>query len=649
MSKHKHISIVGLGILVLILVLSLSPITPHATTFHSVAERQYFGMMAAHSIVDSSLIFPTATSCVGCHGPDPMQNAYIDNEGKDVNVFDDWQTSMMANSAKDPFWRAKVSHEVATFPQHRADTEDKCTSCHAPMGHYTKLIRGQGKYGIHDLLVDTVGMDGVSCGACHQMSERDLGNLFSGGLNYDTTRVMYGPFEFPFAPPMRDFVGFTPEYSEHINDEGLCAGCHTLVTNSYNTDGSLSDNFFAEQATYHEWLNSAYALGEGKQTCQNCHIPRIEDSIVISANYAFLEGRSPYGLHELVGGNVTMLKLMKDNKEALGIKATDAAFDETIAATEDMLQRRSLQMQMNVVSGQGADSLLVEVKVTNLAGHKFPSGYPSRRAVLQFAVVASAGDTLFQSGTFDEQWEVAGLDPEFEPHYNIIDDESQVQIYEFVTGDSDGKPTTLLEQAFVGLKDNRLPPRGFKKDHSTYDTVTIVGAALTDTNFNLFDSGVEGSGSDIIQYHIPLNGYTGPVDVYATMVYQPLPPRWMAPMFATKTDEIDTFKSMFDANDNEPVYMVRDTIADLFVNTVSTDQLVSQQQLSVYPNPTEGGIITLQSEKSIQYIQCLSNAGLSVPLSLDGEQTQLPDIPGTYYLHITFEDDTQVIKKVIRL
>ena len=649
MSRHKHISLVGFGILILILALSLSPITPHATTFHSAEERLYFNTIAAHSTVDSALIFPSSVSCVGCHGPDPMQNAYIDKDGNDVNLFDDWQTSMMANSAKDPFWRAKVSHEVAAFPQHRVDTEDKCTSCHAPMGHYTKLIRGQGKYGIHDLLVDTVGMDGVSCGACHQMSEKDLGNLFSGKLNYDTTRVMYGPFDFPFAPPMRDFVGFTPVFSEHINDEGLCAGCHTLVTNSYNTDGSLSGNFFAEQATYHEWLNSIYALGEEKQTCQNCHIPRIEDSIVISANYAFLEGRSPYGLHELVGGNITMLNLMKENKETLGINATDEAFDATIAATEDMLQRRSIELEMDVVADQGTDSLLVAVKVTNLAGHKFPSGYPSRRAVLQFAVLTSNGDTLFQSGTFDDQWEVAGLDPEFEPHYNRIENESQVQIYEFVTADSDGEVTTLLEQAFVGLKDNRLPPRGFKKDHSTYDTVTIVGAALTDADFNMFDNGAEGSGSDIIQYHIPLNGYSGSVDIHAAMVYQPLPPRWLAPMFATQTDEIATFKSMFDANDNEPVYMVRDTIANLFVNTVSTDQLVDKQQLNVFPNPTTDGKITLQSEKPIQHIQCVSNAGLSLPLSLHGEQATLPDTPGAYYLHVTFADATQVIKKVVRL
>jgi len=647
LTSHKHISLVGFGIFFIILILSFLPLTQQATSFHSEAERKYFAKMAAHPPLDSALIFPTAISCVGCHGPDPMQNAYIDNDGNDVNLYDDWQSSMMANSAKDPFWRAKVSHEVATFPQHQVDTEDKCTACHAPQGHYTKFIRGLGKYGMHDLLIDTVGQDGVSCGACHQMSEDQLGDLFSGKLVYDTTRVMYGPFEFPFAAPMTDFVGFEPVFSEHINDEGLCAGCHTLVTNSYDTEGNLTNNFFAEQATYNEWLNSTYALGEKKQTCQNCHIPRISDSIIISSNFIFLEGRSPFGLHELVGGNVTMLKLMKENKEALGINASDEAFDETIAATEDMLQRRSLNLETELMDMRN-DSLMIEVEVTNLAGHKFPSGYPSRRAVLQFVAVIEQGDTIFQSGIFDDQWEVVGLDPEFEPHYDLIQDESQVQIYEFVTGNSEGRFTTLLEQAFVGLKDNRLPPRGFRKDHITYDTVSIVGAAETDPNFNLRANGTEGTGADRIQYHIPLNSYSGLVHIHTSVVYQPLPPRWLAPMFATQTEEIDIFKTMFESNDNEPVYMVRDSILDIAVNQNSTHQILDNL-VSVFPNPTEDGHLTLSSEKSIKQVYCTTNAGLRLSLNPKSNQYTLPNEPGVYYLHITFEDDSQLIKKVIRL
>ena len=621
------------------------PYQQQATYFHTDSEKAYFGFIVNHTAVDSALIFPVGSACEGCHGKDPLNNAYVDRDGNDVNLFDDWQTSMMANSAKDPFWRAKVSHEVATFPQHQAATEDKCTSCHAPQGHFTHHIRGHGDYGFADLLVDTVGLDGVSCGACHQMSRTDLGDLFSGELNYDTTRTMYGPFEFPFGAPMADFIGFTPEFSEHINDEGLCAGCHTLVTNSYDTQGNETENFFAEQATYHEWLNSTYAKGEGKQTCQSCHLPRINDSIVISANFAFLEGRSPFGLHELVGGNVTMLNMIRDNKEALDIDASDEAFEATIASTKDMLQRRSLDLDLTLVE-QRDDTLSFDVRLTNLAGHKFPSGYPSRRAVVQFVMVEESGDTLFQSGVLDENWEVNDLDPEFEPHYDCITEEGQVQIYEFVTGDSEGNFTTLLEQAFVGLKDNRLPPRGFSVNHSTYDTVSIVGNALDDLDFNV-DQGTEGTGEDIIHYAIPVGSFSGVVDVYVSVIYQPLPPRWLQPMLETDTPEVNSFKAMFENNDNEPVIMVQDTIAGLLVNTLSTGS-IADSQVKIFPNPSISGEIKIRSEKLISGIVCTNNRGLSSKLKIQNGVCVLPKASGVYYLHITFRDGSQVTQKVIR-
>jgi hypothetical protein len=76
-------------------------------------------------------------------------------------------------------------------------------------------------------------------------------------------------------------------------------------------------------------------------TCQDCHFPRIKDPIVISSNYLFLEGRVPFGLHEMAGANTMMLKLMKENREALGITASAENFDKTIAATYAMLQDKS--------------------------------------------------------------------------------------------------------------------------------------------------------------------------------------------------------------------------------------------------------------------------------------------------------------------
>ena len=62
-------------------------------------------------------LFYGSGKCSGCHGVDP--NHLASKAGQtfpmvpmpdawDVNVVDDWRSSIMANSTKDPFWRAKV-------------------------------------------------------------------------------------------------------------------------------------------------------------------------------------------------------------------------------------------------------------------------------------------------------------------------------------------------------------------------------------------------------------------------------------------------------------------------------------------------------------------------------------------------------------
>ena len=52
--------------------------------------------------------FTTAGRCAGCHGRDLQGIASIDAQGRDVNVVDDWRSTMMANSVRDPFFRAKL-------------------------------------------------------------------------------------------------------------------------------------------------------------------------------------------------------------------------------------------------------------------------------------------------------------------------------------------------------------------------------------------------------------------------------------------------------------------------------------------------------------------------------------------------------------
>lgn len=616
--------------------------------FHTPQERQAFKAMMLEQ-VDPNIIFPTVSACVGCHGSDVHGRASVDLAGNDVNVVDDWSATMMANSAKDPFWRAKVSHEILLYPMHSAAIQDKCTSCHAPNGRYTAHYRGYGPYAMADLLRDTVGLEGVNCATCHKISEQNLGLTFSGEINFDTSRVLYGPYANPFAAPMIDFVGFEPLHSPHINDAGICAPCHTLITHPVNAAGQPLGTSFVEQATYHEWLNSTYGLQN--ITCQECHLPRIKDPVVISSNYIFLEGRSPFGLHEMAGANTLMLKLMKQNRQALDISASPQNFDKAITATLSMLQDKTLSLDLRLEELR-SDSVTFALQISNRAGHKFPSGYPSRRAVVSFVVLTEQGDTLFRSGILDANFEAEGHDPSFEPHYQLITRPDQAQIYEMVMGDAAGQPTTVLSRGYAPLKDNRLPPIGFTTQHSVYDTTRIYGHALNDPDFNRVN-GQQGSGADIVHYRVGIGGYRGRLHAHATVYYQSLPPKWMEEMFADSTPEIETFRAMFQQADRSPVAVKSAQLSDVFVDgTTALHEHWLAQAVRVYPNLTAAnGSCFIQTDASltIRSIQLLDIKGrLLATWPAGTHQLSMPaHIGGGVHLFSIVTDKGVVFKRIV--
>jgi hypothetical protein len=160
----KKSTLLALTVPAIVATLAFFPVENQEHTFHTEAEIALFrqmasqpklggfghsgqqNMVAPHSIIDSSILFPTSKSCNGCHGHDPNMVAFITSSGEDVNIYDDWRSTMMANSAKDPFWRAKVSHEIMVNPSHSNELQDKCTSCHAPAGHYQAKLHDHKEF-----------------------------------------------------------------------------------------------------------------------------------------------------------------------------------------------------------------------------------------------------------------------------------------------------------------------------------------------------------------------------------------------------------------------------------------------------------------------------------------------------------------------
>ena len=567
---------------------------PQAHAYHSPAELDELRGGGIGLASGANHYFRASGDCHGCHGPDTNGPVFANTTaaGVDVNAGDNWRSTMMGNSARDPFWRAKVSHEVTVNPAHQAALEDKCTSCHAPMGRHDEHMWNGGQYSIAELTNDPIALDGVSCMACHMQSADSIGLLFSGELRFDTNDVEFGPYTEIFGAPMANFVGYDPQHGEHINDAGLCAGCHTLITETADLSGNLTGGEFVEQATYHEWLNSIFNTDldpEGGVTCQGCHMPRLQEGIVISALYDFLTPRSPYGQHHFVGGNVFMLELLKDNIDELMLTSSSVRFDSTIARTTRQLQQQTLLLETTVMERTAAQAD-IDVKLTNLAGHKFPSGYPSRRAFIELHVQDDEGNTIFRSGNWEPDYEVHGHDATFEPHHDVITSEDQAQIYEMVMGDVNGNKTTVLERASTPLKDNRLTPPGFFTTSVVYDTCLIEGVPPEDIDFNKFEGGSEGSGTDITHYQVAMGGYTGAVTITAKIWYQSAPPRWMEEMFDHNTTEIDTFRIMYEAADGTPVLVKEQSIVDV---SLAVDD-IRESGLRIFPNPVRDGLLRIE-------------------------------------------------------
>ena len=587
----------------------------------------------------SNALFTGSGICAGCHGHDVAQLANVSEAGEDVNPTDQWQSSLMANSAKDPFWRAKVVHEVALNPDHQLELEDKCTSCHAPLGHFNAHHLGQEHYAMAQLFQDSLALDGVSCVACHQQAST-VGNAFSGELAFDSLTI-YGPYgagkdDAPLLQaPMQLYTPYENiMYGAHLDGSEACAGCHSLVTQTADMEGNLTGQDYIEQATYHEWLNSSYADdGDTPTDCQDCHMPEVSGGVVIASGQASLGPRAPFKKHILVGGNAQMLEIMRDNTEALGLSASVAQFDSTIAWTRDVLRNETVELSVqdaSWVDGLGS----VAVEVVNKTGHKFPSGYPARRAWIE--VVAHQGeDTLWHNGRWSPGGFLHGVDEgglaEYEPHYTTIDAEDQVQVYELVAVDVTGTPTNVLERAASSAKDNRLLPLGFSDDHEVYDTTRVEGLALYDLEF-AFESEL---GLDRLTYDMTASPSTDlPVVMDVRVWYQSMPPRWVAPMFDIQDSTIQAFQALFEAQGAAPELVAETSVSVPVVSSVSEQARHGQ----AFPNPTVDGRVTVVPPLAFQggMWELYDPKGSRVNHGQGGVlmELQLPAVPGTYVLQM---------------
>lgn len=524
-------------------------------------------------------LFAGSGLCEVCHSSD---GTVLTVNGIDVSSITYWRSTMMANSSKDPFWRAIVAEAVYKFPSHQQTIETNCTQCHSPMGHREAIFNGHKNYSIAEMKADPIANDGVSCAVCHQIKPDNFGaaTSYSGNYKIDPDSIIYGPYPDPEVNAMIEMAAYLPVYTSHLNQSELCATCHTSFTPFFNNQGHIAGEF-PGQTFYLEWKNSSYPALNVQ--CQSCHMPKITDSVdIASVPLSHQVYRSPFWKHYFVGGNIYMLNMLKENIQPLGLTASSENFDSTITRVKENLNKKA--MDLFITTAYENDSLNVFVKVQNKTGHKIPGGIPFRRMWIHLKVVDPANNIIFESGKWDEKGEITELDAEYEPHYQLINNQNQVQIYEGVMADVDDSVTYSLLRAASYIKDNRIPPKGFTSAHPSYDTTAIYGNALTDPDFNRANS-TEGTGSDIVNYRIPVTGELT-YKVYAEVCFQSIKPRTVDNLKNIIEPDIVQFIQMYNSLPNLPFIMKSDSIS-VFVTDAGelANQLPEFKLSQNYPNP----------------------------------------------------------------
>ncbi|MDA1008046.1 MAG: dockerin type I repeat-containing protein [Planctomycetota bacterium] len=477
-----------------------------------------FYMPGSQPEPDQAIFLPVFESaqCTGCH-------AYYDAQDA---PFDTWVGSMMAQSARNPVWHASLA-----IANQDANTAGQfCIRCHAPSA-WLGNRHTTGTLAEFEIPND---FDGVNCAFCHRLTDPVVGpasaigypdnpsqdsdpdpevvdpliaaghwpsasQRSNGAYVVDPHDVRRGPFD---DVPV-NFHGVDMHYSPFHTSSSLCGTCHDvsninttlLADGTYGPDqlgaahgtGATND-MFAEQRTYSEWLNSQFAVsgvsypdnrfGGNHATgvmssCQDCHMPRQEGGGCVF----FTEppySRPDVPQHSFAGSNSWAVRAVR---QELGIEADDfgltqANVDAAIARNVQMLRDAS-----DVELTQTGSTLTV--RVINQSGHKLPTGIAEgRRMWINVRFLNGAGATIQESGAYNF---ATGT---------LIDHTAKEYGAHMVTAGSVAAAANLPNPTDFHIallnktsKDNRIPPRGFTNAAYAAFGGAPVGAVYVDGQY----------------------------------------------------------------------------------------------------------------------------------------------------------------------
>ena len=370
-------------------------------------------------------------------------------------------------------------------------------------------------------------------------------------------------------------------------EDPTAVGDDSSLIRGESVDAFKDFHHHLEQATYLEWLNSDYQTEYGTpssaaRSCQDCHMsPGVSDpatgleidqietrvAAIQDATYPDAENltshknldlpiRDQYRRHNFAGLNLFLLEMFNQQDEILGVRRADymtGSSQEIEHAVTDFLntaRHKTARLRLETDWTAQTNTLVADVDVQNLAGHRFPSGVGFRRAFIELTV-RRGEDVVWSSGATDSAGVLIGPDgkplpeetfaigpdgqPSYHRHHETITSPTQVMVYETLMHNHAGDFTTSFVHGCVRVKDNRLLPRGWRAEGpeggeltGVYLKATQPGAeAMSDPRYR------DGSGTDRVRYHIDLTGApaAGELSVTATLHYQAIPPYFLKAIF----------------------------------------------------------------------------------------------------------------------
>lgn len=428
-------------------------------------------------------------ACVFCHG----------NFNPESAPYNRWVGSMMAQSARDPVFKAAL----AIAEQDAAFVAESCLRCHAPtafaQGHVQFVTDAASPSFGSSLALAGDDLQGVSCSLCHRAVDPTFtpgksppedqaiitalpagapeeNGLHNGAYVLDTQDRRRGPYNLDAdwqAAGLGGFPGFHAYLKSPFHqDSRMCAACHDVSTAHFTRQGDGTyllnasgaapapdkHDQFPEQRTYSEWLNSLFAQGpvnlNGRfggtrpavSSCQDCHMPGVSGQ-GCGLNPPL---RPQLGQHDFAGANSWVVRavraLFPDSQTGLSSQTADDA----IARGASLLDRAA-DLTLTYKSKR------VNARITNYSGHKLPTGYTEgRRMWINVRFLDAGGGVVQELGGYDAT--TATLDEGTTRVYaaELGLDEAVATL----TGNQPGPAFHLALSNKVYL-DNRIPPMGF--------------------------------------------------------------------------------------------------------------------------------------------------------------------------------------------